>query len=1039
MNNIFDSENRPLRLIFSNQSLNQSLIIQYIEGVEQVNGDFRYIVRCVSGEAGLELKNMISTAVSIHIVTDKGELHRIHGLIFDAMEGQSDGGLSIYQLTIVSALSFMDKRIKTKVFHNLNLIEITQKIFKEYNDAVPSFGLNVKLNLDKINFGTTVINYEKRAQVFQHGESDTAFLKRLWKKHGINWFIREDRSQEDENNLAHEIVLINNNQGFSMNKSAKVKYHRIDGTEEADSINLIAPFRQFTAGEVRRKSHDYAGAKIDKISASTQQSKYSLSDFIQDEQISSPHEGGSSQEFQHLTQFRMQHYDLTAKHFYLESSVRTLRAGEFFEIENHHEFDNHATQERDLIILEMRMCAKNNLPKDLNDRITRLFKSSGWENAHIFPETDEDNLRYHNKLVCSRLTMPVVPEYNPNIELPKLNVNHAVVVSSENPDDPQTTLENDEVVCDEKGRVKIQLHGYDQATSWVRVASSWAGHQWGAIYLPRLGQEVVIDFDGNDPDKFVIIGRVHNADHLPPNFSHSGSLPGNRYLAGIKSKENKSSRYNQLRFDDTTGQINAQIASEHGYSQLNLGWLTHPRKNGESVPRGEGAELRTDESLALRSGKAMLLTAWGKIQAQENQLTRSELNEMVQACAGLTQALHDYACQHQALNIDLQPLEQLKQHILNWENGSNIKSASSQDGGKRVLAATAEHVIVLATPQNLMGYAANHQDWVAGLNIQVTAGKNYTVTAQNGISLFAQKGGAKIIAHQQPLLLQSQFDKTQINALKDVEVTSKEGNIVCSAKEIHLIAQDGSFIKIGNGITIGTMSTFLVKASSHVWTGPDRASYQIPNFEKSDKKGSLKLHHFYDSKNLEGVAAGKYEVIDSEGVSHKGELDQEGKASINNIALGGAKILFHKESRNPNDESNYFKDIVIKGDTKNKPIQDLILQGQIKQSLDNSKKIASDLLAQNTLGHKLKDELLNFSKNSLNKDIQAVLPKLKDLPANSVSEVKNTMHKLTESSNVISSMNNKMLASIKQNSSVKNILDKVSSPFYNSKEINPFK
>ncbi|MFX7747709.1 type VI secretion system Vgr family protein, partial [Acinetobacter baumannii] len=91
--------------------------------------------------------------------------------------------------------------------------------------------------------------------------------------------------------------------------------------------------------------------------------------------------------------------------------------------------------------------------------------------------------------------------------------------------------------------------------------------QWGAINLPRVGDEVLVDFLGGDPDKPSVIGRLYNGLSLPPAFRGVGSLPGNRVLAGVRSKEIQGQRYNQLRLDDTPRQISAQLASQHGQSE----------------------------------------------------------------------------------------------------------------------------------------------------------------------------------------------------------------------------------------------------------------------------------------------------------------------------------------------------------------------------------------------------------------------------------------------------------------------------------------
>ncbi|WP_426715843.1 type VI secretion system Vgr family protein, partial [Chromobacterium violaceum] len=111
---------------------------------------------------------------------------------------------------------------------------------------------------------------------------------------------------------------------------------------------------------------------------------------------------------------------------------------------------------------------------------------------------------------------------------------------------------------------------------------------------PRIGQEVLVDFIEGDIDRPVITGVLYNGSHPTPDFSGAGSLPANKTLSGIKSKEHQGGGYNELLFDDTPGEVRAKLSSEPGKTQLNQGYLAHPRSNGKAQPRGDGFELRTD-------------------------------------------------------------------------------------------------------------------------------------------------------------------------------------------------------------------------------------------------------------------------------------------------------------------------------------------------------------------------------------------------------------------------------------------------------------
>jgi type VI secretion system secreted protein VgrG len=105
----------------------------------------------------------------------------------------------------------------------------------------------------------------------------------------------------------------------------------------------------------------------------------------------------------------------------------------------------------------------------------------------------------------------------------------------------------DEIYTDKFGRVKVQfdwdrLGRHDEKSScWVRVAQVWAGKQWGAMHIPRIGHEVMVEFLDGDPDRPIITGRVYNADNMPPY-----ALPDNKTQSGIKSRSSKGGAAEQL-------------------------------------------------------------------------------------------------------------------------------------------------------------------------------------------------------------------------------------------------------------------------------------------------------------------------------------------------------------------------------------------------------------------------------------------------------------------------------------------------------------
>ena len=130
----------------------------------------------------------------------------------------------------------------------------------------------------------------------------------------------------------------------------------------------------------------------------------------------------------------------------------------------------------------------------------------------------------------------------------------------------------EEITTDKYGRVRIQFHwdregkNDEKSSCWVRVAQMWAGAQWGSIYIPRIGHEVVVQFLEGDPDRPIITGSVYNANNMPPY-----TLPDNKTQSGIKSRSTKGGtpgNFNELRFEDKKGSEQVYIQAEKNQDNL---------------------------------------------------------------------------------------------------------------------------------------------------------------------------------------------------------------------------------------------------------------------------------------------------------------------------------------------------------------------------------------------------------------------------------------------------------------------------------------
>lgn len=865
-----DTRNRPLRLVLERPGAQgeYALLPQQVNGSESVCGGFTFHILCISESATLSLKDFIGVPIGLQVVTDSGNLRRWCGIVTAAASGQSDGGLGTYKLTMRDALAVLEGQTNTRVFRDKNELEIIELLFKEWQRNIPAFGATFALHIDA---GLLNRAPPQRGFTMQHNESDAGFVRRLLQRRGIAWFFRPGLADAQRpadsrasTRIGHSLVLFDDTESLARNAAASVRFHRDDATEQRDTITAWSAERTLVPGNTAMHSWDYlhpAGTAFMMTSSPTHadQGQYGseLAAGLEDYRTAAPRIGDGPGDLQALGNAQMARLEYAAKCFHGEGSVRDLAVGEWFSFEGHPEIDTHPAAERQFVVTAQSITATNNLPAEITARVVRLFARSGWDGMAQTDVAQDGHLlqRYRTSFTCVRRNVRIVP---PPPVLPQPQLQTAIVVG------PQ----NESVWCDHLGRVKIRFpaaraqdHAHasgagssdrDGDSAWVRVASGWAGNgpgagdQCGARLLPPVGAEVLVAFAGGDPDKPVIVSQIYNGAAPPPHFRHEDGLPGNRYQSGLRSREIRGERGNQLRLDDTSGQISAQLASDHAATELNLGYLTEPRQQGSAGARGEGAELRTEEAIALHATRGILLSAWkllGSGSTKGSQLARDDYLNLLRECGELCTSLGAYAAEHNGLATDAAEQEALLQRFAGWEDGSNTMPQASEPR-EPVIAVTAPAGIGFASSKAIVSYSASNVDTVAQQHLQLTAGQRFAVNAGKGVSLFAHSGGLHAIAHHGKLLLQSQHDDTAIDSAKNMSLSASEGTTTISAKVILLIAQDGSFLKLGDGPPVlGSKEPLKFHAPDFTFDGPQSMTAQLPEFSSAGADQRLELRY----------------------------------------------------------------------------------------------------------------------------------------------------------------------------------------------------
>ncbi|MDM1783086.1 type VI secretion system Vgr family protein [Acinetobacter bereziniae] len=831
------TQKRALHAQFSNHTLNDHVFLQCIHGTHAINDGVNLQLICLSTQNNIALKSFIGCRVAIDVVNDRSELNRISGIVTKAEVGASDGALTIYRLTVEDPTALWKQRRNSRVFMNMSALQVVEVIFNEWRDRSPLFASS--LTLDKSGLTKA---YDIRPFIMQNNERDIDIIQRLLASEGVTSLIDETQlkvSHFNEPIQPQKLRLIDDNTQYESLERRTIRFHRSSSVETRDSIINFTGQRslQPTSVHIQRWQADILETEQ---GAGNVQSKHQRSDQYDNASLGleqvwhfSPawtqdlngEDGvtpsGNSQ-IERFNQNISNYYDAQAKQFIATSTVRDAQVGYHFELNQHPTLELKDVADRQFLIISKTFYHQNNLPKDLNHQVEVLIRQSQWQLAHLTTNNNEE--RQANQLVLQRRNITVVPEYDPLTQRLAAHPMRARVVGPS----------GDEIHVDEWGRIKVRFlftrnedHSHDGGagandndtdSAWVDVLTPWAGEGYGARFLPRIGELVVIQFCNGDIDRPFVVGRIHEAQRSPSKFDDQGKLPDTKKLAGIKSKEYQGSGYNQLRFDDTTNQISSQLHSSHGATQLNLGNLSHPKETDSSEGRGEGFELRTDQWGAVRAGQGLLLSTHAQDGASGNHLDTTEAKSQLENSLNNSKALSEVAKHQQTDPID--NLEHLKSFVAALEKDDTAQTKSQVDAFKQALMILASpNSIALSSNQDIHLSADGQISHSAGESINLTTQKSVIGHASAKISLFAAQEGARLYAAKGKVEIQAQGDGADLIARKGIQIISTEDKIyIISPKEIKLIS-DGTELKLnGSGVFVTTGGLFEVKSGQQKLT-----------------------------------------------------------------------------------------------------------------------------------------------------------------------------------------------------------------------------
>lgn len=841
--------NRLMRMDFPQNDgpSNAVMLVNKVKMREELSRDFHIDAEVLSDDAGIPLKSMMGKMVAISMVRQNGTLRYMNGYVGTFRFIRTDGGFAYYQMVLTPWLAFAKLRMDNVSFHNRSVIELTETTFGHYRQH----DWKTRLSLDYADKKITCAN--------QHNESDYNHLHRRWEDAGL-YYSYEHRLD------GHTLVISDNStqaepiDAAHFADASDVMHFRAQaGSEEADGIHEWQAARKLGSGKTTLASFNYKSPRPQLVNGLSLNKQGDVDEYERYEN-SGAYDYPNLQDGELLAQRRMEEHDQRAQYFEASGNERAAQPGRTFKLGGHFSADARQPApgadrkpnigERDYLIVSVEHTVSNNYPAG--------------------PDSKSD---YANTLICIRRDIRWRPGRRHNSE-PCANpgVQTAIVVGPP----------GEEIYTDELSRVKLQFHWdrlgkFDQASSpWIRVMMPMAGQYFGQMCLPRIGQEVVVQFLDGNIDHPIVVGIVYNRDNMPP-----WHLPAQRALAGLRSRElgaGGDGGSNHLVLDDTKGALQAQLKSDHEHSQLSLGSITRiETSDGRMDARGEGWELATNAWGVARANRGMLITTEARANGASHTKDMGETQQRLSAAHAQHEALAKLAQQSGAQEDG----DQAKTVAAIKAQNDSIKGAAGAKGSFPQLAAP--H-LVLASPAGIEATTRSsihlssdqHTAITSGQDFSIAGGGSVFASVRQAFRVFVHKAGMRLIAAAGDIDVKALTDS--VNILAKLNITQTANRITISANEEVVINGGGSYAKFSaSGIEQGTNGNFVAHAAKHSLPGPknmEMAKVMPPQVElKGNGAFHLNSHAAAGGRLNAGVP---YKLYKDDALVEQGCMDGEG-------------------------------------------------------------------------------------------------------------------------------------------------------------------
>jgi type VI secretion system secreted protein VgrG len=488
------------------------LLLTSLTGQEEMSRLFHYNLEMLSERDSIAAKQIVGKNVTFSMRRHDGSFRYFNGFV----KRFSGGALTRvrryrqYRAEVVPWLWFLTRTADCRIFQSKKVPDIIKQIFGDLGFS--DFALQLRGS------------YSERTYCVQYRETDFNFVSRLMEEEGIFYFFKHEKG-------THTLVLADSNSAYPTSPEATLHYHPHLARDLKECLVAWEHGYEYRSGKWAYTDYNFETPSHDLKAHET--SSVDLPRNKDFEVYDYPGEYEKSPEGTRLVKLRMEEEETGHELAIGTSGCRVLSPGEKFDLAD---YEVGGENGKSYVVTSIEHSA---------------FEPAEYETSPTEEEVrdDPDYINHFQCIPASATFRPARITRRPVVE----GLQTAVVVGPA----------GEEIYPDKYGRVKVQFHWDregkrdENSSCWVRVSQGHAGKSWGYVDIPRIGEEVIVDFLEGDPDRPIITGRVYNAEEMPPY-----PLPGKKMVTGLKSNSTPGGGgYNEYIMDDTKGN---ELIREHG-------------------------------------------------------------------------------------------------------------------------------------------------------------------------------------------------------------------------------------------------------------------------------------------------------------------------------------------------------------------------------------------------------------------------------------------------------------------------------------------